>query len=140
MAGLLMALGGLLSGCATVPPKPTAMTDNQFTQALRHLRGVCLTLRVGDPVNVKFFEETSKYDKDIASSQMAGYFYAYNRWNDTITISVEPPTFFSSGTPYYLTSIESIAITPAQSVQAPATLAQALASVPRDYERDLLTQ
>ena len=130
----------LLTGCATVPPKPAAMTDSQFTHSLRNLRGVCLTLRVGDPVNVKFYEGDAKYDKDIASTQMAGYFYAYNRWNDTVTISAQPPTFFSSGTPYYLSSIESIAITPVESVQGPATLAQALASLPQDVDRDLLTQ
>ncbi len=168
LAGLCLS-GICFAGCATARPKPAGFTDPQLSQTLRHLRTLCMTLRLGSPVNVKFYEGASATDKDVASASMTGYFYAYNKWNDTITISPQPPAFFDRGTPFYLASIQSIAPTETASVKAPGdylanavigaaqqintTLLQANAPAkksvfmtasdlqpPHDFEHDLLTQ
>jgi hypothetical protein len=139
-AAWLLAASLGLSGCATPRMKPAGFSGQELTHTVRHLRTLCLGLKVGDPVDVKFYEGASTFDRDVASGSMKGYFYGFNHWNDTITLSMTPPTFFAAGTPYYLTAIESIAPAPVESVQGPETLAQALLNTPQDFEHDLLTQ
>jgi hypothetical protein len=139
LVAILSALA--VAGCATTHTKPAAFTDQQVSATIQHLRTVCLSLPLGSPVNVKFYEGASNEDKEIASANLTGYFYAYNKWNDTVTLSAQPPSFFHRGTPYYLASIETIALTAPSMVQAPdkTLLAEAVSPALVSHS-DVLTQ
>ena len=92
---LLPILG--LTGCATTY-KPAGLTDRQITQKMNDLRQTCRKFRQGDYVKIQFYDGAP----GASATTVAGYFTAYNKMSDTISLSTKYMEYSDRGTPYQL--------------------------------------
>ena len=137
----------LFAGCASAPYKPAGFTDKDMTKKQNDLRLTCETVRMGTPVQIKFYEGNINPKETAPGGKLTGYFYACNKWNHTISVSQMPLTWRDRGEPYYLQYVD--AITPLQQTALLPTpsdvsktnpLQKMLTVDPSDPERQLLTK
>ncbi|OGR90379.1 MAG: hypothetical protein A2992_09680 [Elusimicrobia bacterium RIFCSPLOWO2_01_FULL_59_12] len=142
----LNALMVFLIGCATTPAfKPAGLSDQQAETRLNDVRSVCFSLRQGAYISVKFYEGAADSRGNKLES-MTGYFDAFNKMNDTISIAKERLKALDRGEPYPLQVIADI--TPAQETgmlpEPPNILVRAVKAFltvgENDPQRLLLTQ
>jgi hypothetical protein len=99
----------LLGGCAGAPFKPAGLTDRDISRKMGDLKYTCESLRMGTPVQVKFYsDEGIDPRQTVSGGTLNGYLYACNKWNNTIWVSPKPLRMLSRGTPYYLKYVEEI--------------------------------
>src|SRR5689334_9556043 len=97
-AAALIALSLGFIGCSTAPYKPAGLTTQQVSQKMNDLRQLCRTFRQGDYVSVKFYEGAP----GVPAASLSGYFSAYNKMNDTISLSTKYLEYSDRGEPYSL--------------------------------------
>ncbi len=140
----LLTLGTILislSGCATCKFQPEGFTSQQISESLSERRRISSNLPMGSPVKLTFY----------SGQEITGFFYAFNKMNDTIAVSLEPLSLVNRGIPYYLDYIsEILPVTPMVAARAAGTPLAPDANSKDirmvgfkqwpDFQRELLTQ
>jgi hypothetical protein len=142
----LYLIGACLTGCATARVQSLALSDLQAAETLSALRSVCQDLKLGEEVTLTL--RLSEVPPGVPAEQRTGYFYAYNRLNDTVYIADKSLGAFDRGEPYELGSIDSIiptaapapAIAKLESAKNVPLISMISGDSDTDYERELLTK
>jgi hypothetical protein len=97
-----------LAGCAANRFQPAGFTEIQHNQAMNEVRYTSDRVRLGEPVQITFHPGAVDRAGTALNGTLTGYFYAYNKWNGTVSVSSKPITLFNRGEVYYIETIASI--------------------------------
>jgi hypothetical protein len=139
----LLAVGLLLlGGCSSAPFKPAGLTHRDVTRKLNDLSYTCATLKMGTPVQVKFYQGDIDPKGTAPGGTLTGYLYGCNKMNYTISVAQKPLSWRDRGDAYYLQYVDEI--TPVEQAKADVPESHPVRNLLKvqhdDPQRQLLTQ
>lgn len=142
-----------ITGCATSKFKPEGLTEQQITESLSERRRISGNLPMGSPIKLSFYPGATDSQGQALGAEITGFFYAFNKMNDTISVSPTPLSLVNRGVPYYLDYIAEITLItpmlasrlhgiehPTETEGKPTSLSMVGFQAWPDFERELLTQ
>jgi hypothetical protein len=107
-AAVVMGLLVLVGGCRSAPYRPAGFTEHDVTRKMQDVQQTCESLRMGTPVQVKFYSGEIKAGEIPAGGVLNGYFYACNPWHQTISLSEKPLGWLDRGQTFFLEYVDQI--------------------------------